>query len=291
MSALLRAFQKAAADATAPATYDTAELGELLAASYARGQRAYPKLRVGEEAFARRLSRFAGAATGRWLDTLAAEDFYLACACAEGVRGAAAAFEVAYAKVIRKAVSRLAETRAEREDAEQRVLQHLLVSGRGGDPAIARYSGNVALARWTSVVAIRTAISLKRSETAERKLREKAGAEALGVSPEHLYMREELRREVEPAVAQALRRLADRDRLILRLYLVAGMSLAAIGQALGVSQQAISKRLTKAREGLLADVRANVAKRLKISEDEFSSILRFVASQLDVNVSRAFRAK
>ena len=61
-------------------------------------------------------------------------------------------------------------------------------------------------------------------------MREKAGAEAIGVSPEDLYMKAELRRALEPAVADALGRLAERDRLILRLYLVGGMTLHAIGR-------------------------------------------------------------
>src|SRR6185503_11902778 len=115
-------------------------------------------------------------------------------------------------------------------------------------PAIAKYPGQMPLAKWLSVVAVRVAISLKRSESAERRLREKAGAEALGVSPEHLFMKAELRQAFEPALAAALKRLGPRDRLILRLFLAGGMPLHAIGKSLGLSHQAVSKRLSKARE-------------------------------------------
>jgi RNA polymerase sigma-70 factor len=167
----------------------------------------------------------------------------------------------------------------------------LLVGSAQTGPAIARYAGHVALSTWVPVVAIRVAISMKRTESAELRLRAKAGAEAIGINPEHLYIREELRRAVEPAVADAFRRLQDRDRLILRLYLVSGLTLRAIGESLGLSQPAVSKRLAKTRAALVRDVRAAVAESLQISEDEFSSILRFVASQLDVNVSRGLRGK
>jgi RNA polymerase sigma-70 factor len=291
MSALLRAFQKAASPTgvAARTTYDTADIAGFLGALYARGRDAHPKLAVSEDAFGRRLARCADDTPLRSLDDLAIEDLYLACACVERVRGAAAAFEARYAQVIHRAVARVVVAHNDRDDAEQRVRQHLLVGAPGADPAIAKYPGQVALAKWISVVAIRGAMSQNRTESAERRLREKAGAEAMGVSPEHLYMSAEIRRALEPAVAKALGRLADRDRLILRLFLVGGMTLHAIGHSLGLSQPAVSKRVAKTREVLLADIRTTVARRLKIPEDEFSSLMRFVASRLDVNVSRALR--
>lgn len=290
MSALLRAFHRAAMSGEASrTTYDTADLAGFLGALYARGRDAHPKLRVTEDAFGRCLARCCGDTAVRSLDSLAIDDLYLACACLEGVRGAARAFETAYAKVIHRAVSRIVAAGGDREDAAQRVRQHLLVGGPGGEPALAKYFGRVPLAKWIPVVAIRIAISLYRSESAERKLRDKAAAEAIGASPEDLLMRAELRRAVEPAVADALDQLEQRDRLILRLYLVGGMSTHQIGTSLGLSHQAISKRIAKAREDLLDKIRGTVAGQLNIAEDEFSSLMRVVASQLDVNISRLLR--
>ena len=290
MSALLRAFQQAAlSGATARTTYDTADLAGFLGALYARGRDAHPKLRVSEDAFGRCLARCCVQTPVRALDSLAIEDLYLACACIEGVRGAARAFEATYAKPIYRAVARVVAAGGDREDAAQRVRQHLLVGGPESEPAIAKYPGRVPLAKWISVVAIRIAISLNRSDSAERKLRAKAAAEAVGVSPEDLVMRAELRRAIEPAVGEALDRLEGRDRLILRLYLVGGMSTHAIGASLGLSQQAVSKRIANVRDALLEDIRRTVSGQLKISEDEFSSLMRVVASQLDVNISRVLR--
>lgn len=292
MSALLRAFnEEAEAGAAARATFDTADLPGLLGALYRRGRDAHPGLRVSEAAFGRRLARCTGLPTFRSLDALAAEDLYLACACAEGVRGAAAAFEAQYAKAVRRAVARVVEEAGDRDDAEQRVRQHLLVGARAAGPAIAKYPGHVPLAKWIPVVAIRIAISLNRTAGAERRLRDKAGAEAMGVSPEALYMKAELRGAIEPAVGEALGRLAPRDRLILRLYLVAGATTHAIGTSLGLTHQAVSKRLAKARTTLLDDIRATVGKRLNVGEDEFSSLMRVVVSELDVNISRLLRSE
>ena len=187
-------------------------------------------------------------------------------------------------------MSRVTATPHDRDEAEQRVRHHLLVGDRDAAPALAKYPARVALARWVPVVALRIAISMNRTESVERRLREKAGGEAMGVSPEHLYMKAELRQVLEPAVAEALGKLGDRDRMILRLYLIAGMKVRAIGTTFGMSHQAISKRLAAAREAMVADIRHTVATRLKIPKDELSSIMRFVVSQLDVNISRVLRA-
>jgi RNA polymerase sigma-70 factor (ECF subfamily) len=289
MNALLQAFHEAAATAGPGTTYDTADLAGFLGALYRRGRDAHPKLRASEDAFGRWLARCADGGPVRALDALAIEDIYLACACAEGVRGAAAIFENDYARIIRRAVSRVVAAGTDRDDAQQRVRQHLLVGTGAAGPAIARYPGQVPLARWIPVVAIRLTISLNRSEGVERKLRDKAGAEALGVDPEHLLMKEELRRAIEPAIAKAVGGLEKRDRLIFRLFLVGGMSVRAIGVSMGLTHQAVSKRLANARARLLDEIRERVAADLKIPEDEFSSLMRVVASQLHVNISRVLR--
>ena len=257
---------------------------------YARGRQAHANLRVSERAFARHLERCSNQPAGGARDELAAADLYLACACIERVPGAAAEFELHFAKVIRRAVSRVVVEHDDCKDAEQRVRQHLLVGAGHVGPALVKYPGQAPLAQWISVVAVRVAISMLRSESAERRLRQRAGAEAIGVNPEQLFMKAEIREALEPAVDEALGRLADRDRLIMRLFLVGGMTTHAIGRSLGLSHQAISKRLARAREALLRDIRATVAARLKLRKTELSSVMRVVGSQLDVNVSRVLTA-
>jgi DNA-binding transcriptional regulator LsrR (DeoR family) len=99
-------------------------------------------------------------------------------------------------------------------------------------------------------------------------------------------MKGELRIAFESAVTDALGRLNPRERLVLRLFLVSGMTLEAIGKSLGVTRQAVSKTIARARDGIVSDVRISVEKSLKITKEDLSSLLRFVASQLDVSISR-----
>jgi RNA polymerase sigma-70 factor, ECF subfamily len=262
------------------------DLAELQASLYARGRAAHPKLAASEEAFGQAVARAVAVPSYAGPDSIAAADLYLARACAEGARGAAAAFERQFAKTIRRAASRVLPTRDEREEAEQRARQEILVGGQGAGPRIAEYLGNGPLDAWISVAAIRVAISLGRSESAERRLRARALAEATGADAERLLKNEEMRREIEPAVSAALGRLPARDRLILGLFLVSGMTLEAIGKSLGITHQAVSKHLAKSRDAILVDIRSTVAERLKISTDELMSIMRLVASQLDASITR-----
>jgi DNA-binding transcriptional regulator LsrR (DeoR family) len=78
---------------------------------------------------------------------------------------------------------------------------------------------------------------------------------------------------------------------VLKLYLVSGMTLEAIGKSLGVTRQAVTKTLANARETIVGEVGASVRERLKLSKDDLASMLRYAASQLDVSISRVLGGK
>ena len=61
---------------------------------------------------------------------------------------------------------------------------------------------------------------------------------------------------------------------MLKLYLVSGMTLDAIGKSLGVTRQAVAKTLARARETVVGEVEAAVQQTLKISKEDLASILR-----------------
>jgi RNA polymerase sigma-70 factor (ECF subfamily) len=293
MSGLLRAFgEQPGTVAARLAEADAVATAELLSALYERGRAAHPRVVVSEEAFGRHLARCAnggGDGATASLAAIAAEDVYLACACATRARGAAAAFEQRFGRVIRRAVSRVLDTVDERQEAEQRAWQHLIVEETEGPPRIAHYLGQAPLEKWVSVASMRVAISFGRTESAERRLREKAIAEASGVDPEALFAQGRLRTAFETAVSDALARLKPRERLVMKLFLVSGMTLDAIGKSLGITRQAVSKTLARARESIVKNVEASVKQSLQMSKEDLTSVLRYVASQLDVSISRVLR--
>jgi RNA polymerase sigma-70 factor, ECF subfamily len=254
--------------------------------AWARGRAAHPRIKLPAEPFGQHYARAVEARRTRTDHGLAIEDLYLACACANGISGAAAVFEAKYGRIMRRAVSRVLVDPAEREEAVQAARQLLLVGTTGASARIGTYLGQGPLENWVAVAVTRLAISLGRAASAERRLLERVGNEALAGDPERLLLKGEIRRELEGAVKDALRRLEDRQRMVLRLWLVSGTTLAAIGKVFGVTQQSVSRWLADAREAILADVQRTLAERMKVAKDELPSFARLIQSQLDFSISR-----
>ena len=72
----------------------------------------------------------------------------------------------------------------------------------------------------------------------------------------------------------------------MRLWLVSGSTLANIGKAFGVTQQAVSRWLADARAKVVKDVQRDLAGRLKIAKDELPDVARLLESQVDISISR-----
>lgn len=262
-----------------------------VAVLYERGRFAHPGLAVSSAVFRLRLERSVAAEAGRPVVELQVEDLYLACACEERVAGAAERFELQFGRAIRRAVARVLHGAADRDEAEQMTRRTMLVGVGDGPPKIAQYQGHGPLESWVSVAAIRVALSLGRAERSERRLRDRAMQEAgTSMDPELLLVKGEMRREIEAALSEALARLGDRERLVFRFYLVAGMTMSDIGKTLGVTQQSVSRWLIKARKAVLGDVRRRLAERLDVGKDDLAAIARLVASQLDLSISRLLNA-
>ena len=288
MSALLRAFREGVGSATAGATArDDAALSKLLALHYARGRRAYPRVVVREQAFGRHLARCASDGKTESLADLPAEDIYLACACAAHLPGAATAFERKFGAVIRRAIARVLSTQDERQEAEQRTWHRIFVEDGQGPPRITQYLGQGPLEAWVAVASMRIAVSFHRAESTERRLRTRIIADTAEVDPEWRSMKGELRPAFEAAVSTALGELEARERMIVKLHIVSGMTIEAISKTLGVTRQAVSKTFTNTRKRILSDVEVFLQRRLHIPEEDLSSVLRLVASRLDLSISRA----
>jgi RNA polymerase sigma-70 factor (ECF subfamily) len=164
----------------------------------------------------------------------------------------------------------------------------LLVAHDGQPPRIATYGGRGPLAAWVAIAAQRTALSLDRHESALRRVHDRAMNEAMAVdlNPELRHMKARYKEAVELAFRDALGELTDRDRALLRLGLVGGLSLDAIASAYSVNASTVSRWLAKIRKGILDRTLALLRDRLRLTDPEAASIARLVTSQIDVSVVR-----
>ena len=130
-----------------------------------------------------------------------------------------------------------------------------------------------------------------RAETRARNAAAQEPAVLAAAHPETSYMKEKYRREFEVALGEALERLPDRDRVLLRLQLVNGVSVEKIGKMFSVSQPTVSRWLAAAREKLLDDIKQALGARFGTSSVELASLAGMVASRLDLSLSQHLKAR
>jgi RNA polymerase sigma-70 factor (ECF subfamily) len=285
---LSKAFRAAALDAGS--TPDEATL----AAACVHGRAAHPGITVDDQVFVRHLAAVVARRPedGSSLDGLALDDLYLASACLAGAPGAVAALRALHGATMRAAIARIVSA-ADVAEVEQQVLDALVVGLPGVPGKIASYGGQAPLERWLRVTAQRTALMAVRSARTEGRARRAAAAESPRSidAPEIAYLKERYRTDFEQALEQALARLNERDRALLRLHLVGGLTVQGIGKAFGVSQPTASRWLAQARAALLDDIKATLRARLGTSSAELASIAGLVASRLDLSLSQLLRTR
>jgi RNA polymerase sigma-70 factor (ECF subfamily) len=256
-----------------------------------RGRVAHSELPVEGLAFVRHLARcFARASveSRRPLEELAIEDLYLACACMLRVAGAADAFEARCGARLRAVLGAEAKSSDLRAEVEQRVRDLLLVGTVEAPPKIGSYGGQGPIDRWAAVVAQRQIVTVLRHDESEQRARESAAAEAAvgHLPPELALVKERYREAFQAAMKDALATLGERDRLLLRLRFVSGISVESIGNMYGVSQSTASRWLAKASDDVSSEAQKLLRERLHVAPSEIASLADLVASQLDLSLSR-----
>jgi len=244
------------------------------------GRKAWPALEVAEEALAFHLARVREDPA----DVIAG-DVYLACACACGVPGALEAFERTYLPEMQSALARL---RA-RDDISVEVLQRVRIKLFVADaPKIASYSGRGPLGAWLRVLVVHEFVSLQRQ--VGRRLEDEAdallGEVAASDDHERAMVRAHFGPQFKEAFQEALDKLDARERNVLRLHLLDGLSVEQIGVAYGVHRVSVSRWLSAAREALFRATRDALCARLKMTPTELESIIRVCMSHLDVSLDR-----
>jgi RNA polymerase sigma-70 factor, ECF subfamily len=263
-----------------------AVLAELLASARA----AWPRVRLEDAVF---LSYLAGrlapsAEPERTLRALPAADLFLACACVNGDAAAHAALDAHFLPRVAAAVARVHPGADAASEVCQVLREKILTSESGQPPRLAGYLGQGPLAAWLRAAAVRTALNLRRSAQRQAHAEEEALADATlpgGTHPELEHLRQRHRADFQAALAEALAALPSRERTVLRLHLVEGLSLERIGTVYRTHKSTVSRWLARAREEVLAGTRSRLAERLRLSSGELHSLLRDVPAQLDQSLS------
>jgi RNA polymerase sigma-70 factor (ECF subfamily) len=260
-------------------------MDELVARLAAEGRAAWPDVPLDADVFARLVAPHT-----REGGSLHAGDLWLACACAEGVPQAIAAFERAFLSQVRLFIARIDPSPELAEEVRQGLRERLLVARAGAPPRIAGYTGRGPLGGWLRVAAVRLALDVReRAGDVARFTDDLASAVAQSDEPEVALLRRRHRADFQAAVEQAIAGLTPKERTLMRLYAADGKTIDELGVAYRVDRSTISRWLANARRRVLAETHRLLGQRLRLSPSELTSLMRAVRSDLHLSLNRLLR--
>lgn len=176
------------------------------------------------------------------------------------------------------------------DELAQVVRAQLLLPQDGGTaPKLTQYAGRGPLGAWLRVLITRTGLTLQRAENrrgAKLSRDEDLADMTVGDStPELQMIRSAYAAPFREAFGEALAALPAEDRNLLRLHLVDGLSIDRLGALHNVHRATAARRLTRAREAVLAKTRELLEQRLRISQSDFSSLVGLMLSRLEISSS------
>ena len=270
----------------APTAVRTAEVSQALGRVLMAARTAWPAVTLADGPFVRHLAaRLAGAEDCVLaLERLQTADLFLACACLQGDAEALRALDQRVLADIPAAIRRIDGSGAFADEVRQQLAQRLLLGKDGERPRLATYSGRGPLQAWATIAAQRIAIDLVKQHREEVPLEEDFLAVFSSAGgPEVELVKQKYRGLLQEGLRRGLAALSPRERTILRLNLVAGVSLERIGKSYGVNQSTVSRWVAHARDLILEAMQAHLQS--EIQPDDFASIVRLVRSQVDIAMS------
>jgi RNA polymerase sigma-70 factor, ECF subfamily len=224
---------------------------------------------------------------------LATNDVYLACACAKGIARAVSCFDESFLSHMAKHVRKLCDADDDVAEVQQILRTRMLVASGNDKPRILGYAGRGPLGGWLRVAAVRAARDLRRSRGATADPDETSGPASLEaiqpMDPELAVMKARYGHHFRTALKNVLERLPDRERNILAMSVIDGLSTDAIGALYRVNGSTVRRWLGQTRDNVLEGVRSALKADLNIRQTEFDSLMGLVRSQLDLNLSQVLR--
>jgi RNA polymerase sigma-70 factor, ECF subfamily len=190
------------------------------------------------------------------------DDLSLATACARGDERAWRQLSAAHFDFMRAFARRFLPEPAAREVVDE-VIADLWTRGK-----LARYQGRSTLRTWLAAVVAHAALNSRQARSRWVPLEQAHADDAAGsLAEQHEPENDEAAALLRDILRGAVQALPAEERLLLQLYYEQGLTLDAIGAALGLSSAAISRRLKQTREGLRATIDALARREAGASAD------------------------
>lgn len=217
-----------------------------------------------------------------------APEIFLALACADGDPAALRAFESRYLEAVGGYVQRFDLPAHLVDEVRQRVRQKLLM---GDPPGIGGYRGRGPLGAWVRVAAVRVAIDVAAAEAGSEGGREPDVALlelslSQDASPESAAARRLYGERFRAALEASLVALTARDKTLLRLHVVDGLNIEAIGSIYRVHRATVARWLVAIRGRIYENVRRQLGLVWRSSSSELRSLIELLRTEVHVSVKR-----
>jgi RNA polymerase sigma-70 factor (ECF subfamily) len=213
-------------------------------------------------------------------------DLYLAYAAGSGAAHGQEAFARHCHEAIAQAVRTIDDRPAFADEIRQILNERLLLPAGGETPRLLQYVGRAALTTWVSVAAKREALGQNRKEAVRLRHAEQDWPLEIERDPELEYLKRQYQGAFKQAVSMALSRLSARERTVIRLQTVSGLTLARIATMLSVDESTVSRWAQRARQTVREETEKELGGTLGIQVAELPSLARLLTSQLEVSVAR-----
>jgi RNA polymerase sigma-70 factor (ECF subfamily) len=257
------------------------EFSQLLDQAYDAGRRSWPGVNVDKAFFAERIRILA--VEEDQLLTLAG-DLYLASACLARDKEGVLAFEKGFLAPVPRLLTRVALSPHQEDELRQQLRIKLLV---GPAPKIGEYRGMGPLGGWVRVCALRLALDLKLGADNRRSDGDALDALMVGGTGGEIQLDAEHHRAAfQAALQESLAGLSPREKTLLRLHFLDGMSIDAIGIVFRVHRATVARWLVAIRTQVLDRVRVKLALEIGASPSEAQSLVRLLRSEVQVSIRR-----
>lgn len=250
---------------------------------------ARPDLAIDEAALAAHLARHPDALPAH------AADLALAFACLRGNAQASQELDRRIHAGPLPLVVRQLGGRFAAEEIHARLLQRLLMTEGERLPKLAEYSGKGPLDAWLRAVAYRVALNLPSPSAAEREVsldETLLGDDGKATGhPELDLLRERFRAEFREALRAAVGQLSARDRTLLRLSVMEGLSIDDLGRTFRVHRATVARWIAAARDQIVEGTRKALRDGLKLQPSELDSLMGVAGSRLDASLERLLQSE
>ncbi len=216
---------------------------------------------------------------------IAVAELHLAVACVRGDAAAIAAFDRDFLAGVPVALAGMRLAAATVDDVRSAVRDKLLLADADRPPRILEYAGRGRLRGLVQVTATRLALDRVRHDRREVALPDGDPLAAAG-NVELSLIKAQYRDAFVAAFTAAVAELSRRDRNLLRLHLLGGVTLDQLARMYSVHRATVVRWLAAAREALHAATRAQVVARLRAPAEDLDEMFALVQSRVELSLER-----